>query len=114
MFNELKTLAKKSKFVLQSPQVKDEEPIIYTTVNRAVLRHQNHFKIEKWTPHDLRRTVSTQLNEMGILLHVVEKILNHRMQGVMAVYNKAEYYDQKVSALNQWAKRIEEIVSSGE
>lgn len=110
--SELSVLSGQSRFVCQSPQIKEEKPILYTTVNRAVLRHQNHFEIEKWTPHDLRRTVSTQMNEMGILPHVVEKILNHKMQGVMAVYNKAEHYDQKVEALARWEKRIKQILET--
>jgi len=130
-FQELKTLAvfsdpepKDSRFVCQSPQVRklvkgnrksknviNEIPIIYTTVNRAVKRHQDHFKIEKWVPHDLRRTVATHLNEMEILPHVVEKILNHKMQGVMAVYNKADYWPQRVEALKLWQEKIKQIIA---
>jgi integrase len=111
-FSELKKMSGNSRFVLQSPQLKDmEKPIVYTTVNRAVLRHQEYFELEKWTPHDLRRTLATQLNELGVLPHVVEKILNHKMQGVMAVYNQAEYWEDKVKALNLWAERIKQIVA---
>jgi integrase len=84
---------------------------VYTTVNRAVKRHQDHFGIKKWVPHDIRRTVATQLNELGVLPHVVEKILNHKMQGVMAVYNKAEYWPERVEALLQWQEKIKRIVA---
>ena len=80
-------------------------------MNRAVKRHQDHFGIKKWVPHDIRRTVATQLNELGVLPHVVEKILNHKMQGVMAVYNKAEYWPERVEALLQWQAKIKRIVA---
>lgn len=111
-FSELKELSGESRFVLQSPQEKEKEkPIVYTTVNRAVLRHQKYFGLEKWTPHDLRRTLATQLNELGVFPHVVEKILNHKMQGVMAVYNQAEYWEDKVKALNMWEEKIKQIMA---
>src|SRR5262249_8394436 len=49
-----------------------------------------------WTPHDLRRTMDTAMNDrLGIAPHVVEAILNHVSTtksgkgGVAGVYNKA-------------------------
>lgn len=70
-------------------------------------KHQGLF-----TPHDLRRTFATRLNELQIGPHIVEKILNHRLAGVMAVYNHAEYKDERVSAMQRWADELDRIVSS--
>jgi hypothetical protein len=56
--------------------------------------------------------VATHLNELGVMPHVVEKILNHKMQGVMAVYNQADYWEERVKALEIWQERIKQIVSS--
>jgi integrase len=64
-----------------------------------------------FTPHDLRRTAATRMNEIGIAPHVVEKILNHSMQGVMAVYNKAEYADERTAAMQQWSDEIDRILA---
>ncbi|HZO22285.1 MAG TPA: tyrosine-type recombinase/integrase [Steroidobacteraceae bacterium] len=61
-------------------------------------------------PHDLRRTCATRLNELGVLPHVVEKILNHTMQGVMAVYNRAEYEAERVEAMRKWADELARIL----
>ena len=63
-----------------------------------------------FTPHDLRRTASTRMNEIGVAPNVVEKILNHSMQGVMAVYNKAEYADERTAAMQAWGDELERIV----
>jgi hypothetical protein len=52
------------------------------------------------------------LNELGILPHVVEKILNHKLQGVMAVYNKAEHWEEKVETIRQWQEKIKQIIAS--
>lgn len=71
-------------------------------------------KIENaFTPHDLRRTAATRMNELGVAPHVVEKILNHSMQGVMAVYNQAEYADERTAAMQKWADEIERIIAEG-
>lgn len=63
-----------------------------------------------FTPHDLRRTAATRMNELGVAPHVVEKILNHSMQGVMAVYNKAEYTDERCAAMQKWGDEVARIV----
>jgi hypothetical protein len=47
-----------------------------------------------------------------VLPHVVEKILNHTMQGVMAVYNRHDYMEERRQALNQWAERLRAIVEA--
>jgi len=68
-------------------------------------KHQGRF-----TPHDLRRTFATRLNEMKIGPHIVEKILNHRMAGVMAVYNQADYEEERIAAMQMWADELDRIV----
>jgi integrase len=71
--------------------------------------------LEHWTPHDLRRTVSTLMNDrLGVLPHVVEAILNHvsgAKGGVAGIYNKALYLRERVEALNLWADHLGAIVS---
>lgn len=62
-------------------------------------------------PHDIRRTVATRLNDAGIAPHIVEKILNHRLQGVMRVYNKAEYEDERIEAYQTLERLVLEVVA---
>ena len=59
-----------------------------------------------FTPHDLRRTMATQMAEAGIAPHVIEKCLNHKMVGVMAVYNRAEYAAEKKAAWRAWGHKL--------
>ncbi len=61
-------------------------------------------------PHDLRRTFATRLNTFGVMPHVVEKILNHTMEGVMAIYNRAEYEFERVEAMQKWADELARMV----
>lgn len=43
--------------------------------------------VDRWTLHDLRRTLSTRLNDAGVPPHVVEALLAHEVPGVAGVYN---------------------------
>lgn len=62
---------------------------------------------ESWTLHDLRRTLATHMNNMGIAPHVVEQLLGHSMPGVMAIYNRSLYLPEKLDALNKWYGHLE-------
>lgn len=55
------------------------------------------FKLEHFGPHDLRRTASTLLHEAGFSSDWIEKQLAHEQCGVRAVYNKAQYLEQRRS-----------------
>ncbi|WP_272577944.1 tyrosine-type recombinase/integrase [Providencia sp. PROV260] len=59
------------------------------------------------TVHDLRRTASTLLHEAGFNSDWIEKSLAHEQGGVRAVYNKAEYAEQRRDMLQQWANMVD-------
>lgn len=56
-----------------------------------------------WTCHDLRRTFATRNNDMGVAPHIVEKMLNHSLPGLMATYNRATYDGERGEALEAWS-----------
>jgi integrase len=65
-----------------------------------------------WRLHDLRRTVATGMNRIGIEPHVVEECLNHAgaRRGVAGVYNRWTYLPQKATALARWSEHLRAIV----
>lgn len=65
----------------------------------------------RFTPHDLRRTMVTDLNDLGVEPYVVEKLVNHSMAGVMATYNRAEYASERIAAAEKWADHVVGIVA---
>jgi integrase len=70
--------------------------------------------VTDWVLHDLRRTGSTGMGDLGIQPHVVEAVLNHvsgSKSGVAGVYNKAMYLKEKREAFNKYAEYIAKIVS---
>ena len=61
----------------------------------------------KLNVHDLRRSFSTFTAELGVEPHVVEKMLNHSLQGVAAVYNKAELLAERKAAICKLADALD-------
>ena len=64
--------------------------------------------LDAFSPHDLRRTGSTLLHEAGFNTDWIEKCLAHEQRNVRAVYNKAEYAEQRRGMLQTWADMIDE------
>jgi integrase len=70
--------------------------------------------VSDWVLHDLRRTGSTGMGDIGIQPHVVEAVLNHvggSKAGVAGTYNKAMYLNEKREALKKYADHVLSIVS---
>lgn len=64
-------------------------------------------EFERFSVHDLRRTASTLLHEFGYNSDWIEKCLAHEQKGVRAVYNKAEYSEQRKTMLQDWANMVD-------
>jgi hypothetical protein len=51
---------------------------------------------------------------LGIQLPVIEKVLNHTsgtFRGVVGVYQRHSYSDEKRAALQAWASHVESVVT---
>jgi integrase len=59
-----------------------------------------------WTLHDLRRTARTRMAGIGISDTIAERTLGHKLQGVMKVYNRHAYLDEKSEALQRLSDHI--------
>ncbi len=67
-----------------------------------------------WTLHDCRRTASTLLHSIGVEPIVVERgILNHKLGGLLRVYNQHDYAPEKVDASKKLSDELERIVKGG-
>lgn len=64
---------------------------------------------QTFTPHDLRRTFASRLADLEVAPHVIEKMLDHQMVGVMAVYNRATYWKERTEAQHLWGEKIAEL-----
>lgn len=65
--------------------------------------------LTRWTLHDLRRTVSTNLARLGVPPHLDDHVFNHvggTRAGVRAVYNRYQYVREAAEALAAWEGRL--------
>ena len=73
--------------------------------------HKTHrLECAPFTPKDLRRTVATNLGEMGYSMAQVGMILSHTDSSVTAVYNLAQQRELRREMLQAWERRLLEIV----
>lgn len=107
-----RTKSKRDHKVYLSPQARmvlrhlpAQRPTAYA-LGQALERFAKAKGIPHFTPHDLRRTMATRLSEHGVAPHVIEKMLNHQMEGVMAVYNHAEYLPERKAAWRLWGRLL--------
>ena len=68
----------------------------------------------EWTPHDLRRTGSTMMQEMGVSLEIIDRCQNHLLGGskVRRHYLHHDYAKEKTEAWRLLGERIEMILNA--
>ena len=69
--------------------------------------------VTDWVLHDLRRTATTGLAQLGIAPHVADRVLNHTagtIRGVAATYNRFQYLEERKAALDDWGRQVEQLV----
>lgn len=104
------------------PRIQDSE-FVFTTTGRTPISGWSKAKLQidekagdmpAWRLHDLRRTAATGMQRLGISLQVVEAVLGHisgSRAGVVGIYQRHEYADEKRRALTMWADHIEGLLS---
>jgi integrase len=108
----LKTCAGNSKYLLPSRYDADA-PMSRATFNRVTYSVVDQAKkdglpLEPFTDHDLRRTGSTLLNELGFNSDWIEKCLAHEDgRSSRGVYNKAEYEVQRRHMMQEWSNTVD-------
>lgn len=115
ILKQAKNLAKESIYVFPSPQdLKGSKPLEVRSLSRAISRKYSEMGIDKFVPHDLRRTVRTRFAELGINEVVAERALNHHLQGLARIYNQHDYLNEIRHALTLWEKRLFDLVTTRE
>ena len=69
--------------------------------------------IAPWRLHDLRRTLATGLQRLGVRFEVTEAVLNHvsgSKSGVAGVYQRHDWKQEKRDALEGWAAHVERLL----
>ncbi|WP_394728193.1 tyrosine-type recombinase/integrase [Altererythrobacter sp. GH1-8] len=70
--------------------------------------------LERWTLHDLRRTLATGMQRLGVRFEVTEAILNHvgeSKSGVAGIYQRHDWGPEKKAALQAWSDHIKSLLT---
>ncbi|KQZ28664.1 hypothetical protein ASD50_19485 [Mesorhizobium sp. Root552] len=74
--------------------------------------------ITPWTPHDLRRTAATRMEEIGISPFIIGHVLNHvsatKASITSRVYARYDYAKEKREALDLWAEQLRAIIAGAD
>ena len=79
---------------------------------REALEEEIGRPVAHWTLHDLRRTLATGLQRLGVRLEVTEAVLNHlsgSRSGIVGVYQRHNYFHEKKSALAAWERELKRL-----
>ena len=81
---------------------------------RIMAELQHDEPVEHFVLHDLRRTAATGMQRLGIAMPVTEAVLNHisgSRGGIAGVYQRHDYFNEKMEALAKWAEEIIQLVN---
>ena len=106
---ELRPLSCGSHFILPARQARRQkthgkpmhyEPRALNAVLNKVLPKLEG--IRRFTPHDLRSTARSHLAALKVNVIVAERCLNHAIGGLVGIYDKHDYLDERRDAINMW------------
>jgi integrase len=88
-------------------------------IGQYLLARRNKFPIDKFVSHDLRRSVATQLVEMGFPLELVAAVVGHEAGGketrtLVRHYVRTDLIQRKAYILRAWDQRLKAIVTGDE
>jgi integrase len=94
-----------------------DKAIVGARAEAAASAGTRRASLEPWSVHDLRRTVATGLQRLGVRLEVTEAILNHisgSRGGIAGVYQRHDWAVEKRAALDAWAAHVLAAAEGGQ
>jgi integrase len=86
-----------------------DKAVVEARANAAADAGTSPAPLVPWSVHDLRRTVATGLQRLGVRLEVTEAVLNHisgSRGGIAGVYQRHDWAGEKRAALDAWAAHV--------
>ncbi len=82
------------------------------SIGHALARLLKDLGIEDIRPHDLRRTVASNMGRIGVPEQIIGRCLAHKQSGITAqVYNQHSYSAEKRAAFAAWEAELHRIVT---
>src|SRR5215203_3227530 len=93
----------------------DGSPLNSNQVSSILVKHRKKTPIEHFTSHDLRRTVASQLVELGFPYDLVAAVLGHEggnkdVRTLIRHYIRTDVLDRKEIALTSWDAALRQAI----
>ncbi|MCL9651524.1 hypothetical protein L2172_13965 [Pantoea agglomerans] len=110
ILEELKVRAWGSPYVFPNRRTSKNQHMGKDTLNRAIAKlfgiepgrkkqpPNVMGRIEYFTVYDLRRTNRSLLASLSVPPHIAERCLNHKLKGVEGIYDRYDYFEERVKA----------------
>lgn len=104
-FKRLRELAHGSRWVVPArARFTDSRPADYERVLDRLKDYVATLKsVRAITFHDLRSTMRSHLSALGVRTEIAERAINHSLGGVVEIYDRHDYRDERLKALTRWA-----------
>ena len=66
-----------------------------------------------WRLHDLRRSVATGMQRLGVRLEAIEAVLGHvsgSRAGIVGIYQRHKFEDEARKALTAWGAHLQQLL----
>lgn len=90
----------------------NEKP--FSGFSKAKARLDEASGVTDWRFHDIRRTVATQMQALGIAPHIIEAVegrISGTFGGPAGIYQRHPYEAEKRDALMRWAEKLAELTN---
>ncbi|WP_414146914.1 tyrosine-type recombinase/integrase [Erwinia sp. BNK-24-b] len=94
-------------FVFPPAAIREDRPMANSVLVSLAGQIGDVMGISDWSTHDHRRTCKTKMAELGVAPHVSEKILGHKLAGMLAVYDQHDYIKEQIAAAELWADKVQ-------
>lgn len=81
----------------------------------AEIEEQHGEPLQPWRLHDLRRTLATNFQRLGVRFEVTEAVLNHvsgARAGVAGIYQRHDWKPEKRKALDAWNDHLAMVIGA--
>lgn len=87
---------------------RQDQPLL--NVRKTLCRLAEDLGLAHFTPHDLRRTGTTNLQRLGVSAEVIDAVVNHVPRGVRRHYNLWHHREQRRNAMLLWEAHLKENI----
>ena len=101
---------KADRWVFPSVNGQSLQPSLQPDALSLGVRRNNFMGLDRWTPHDLRRTAASHMAAAGVDRFTLERVLHHADSSVTGRYDRYTYDAEKCTALERWERRLRSII----